>query len=121
MVRAKQVRNFTEGPILSQIIKFAIPLMLTGVMQLLFNTADTIVVGRFGGDTPEAREMALAAVGSCGSLIGMITIFFSNIALGGGVSVAQAIGARRYDEIKKVVHTAVTCAMILGILVLPIA
>ena len=94
--------------------------MLTGVMQLLFNTADTIVVGRFGGDTPEAREMALAAVGSCGSLIGMITVFFSNISLGGGVSVAQAIGAKRHDEIEKIVHTSVTCAMILGILVLPI-
>ncbi|MBE6554446.1 MAG: MATE family efflux transporter [Ruminococcaceae bacterium] len=120
MVQGKQVRNFTEGPIIKQMIKFVIPLMITGVMQLLFNTADTIVVGRWGGDTPEARETALAAVGSCGSLINMIVILFSNISLGAGVSTAQAIGAKKYDEIERIVHTSVLFAAILGVFILPV-
>lgn len=115
MTQAKKIRDFTEGSILPQIIKFAIPLMITGVMQLLFNTADTIVVGRWGGDTPEACETALAAVGSCGSLINLITLLFMNLSLGAGVSVAQDIGARDYDGIKKTVHTAVTLPLILSV------
>ncbi len=120
MVQTKKIRDFTEGPILTQIIKFAIPLMITGVMQLLFNTADTIVVGRWGGDTPEACETALAAVGSCGSLINMIVIIFSGISSGAGVSVAQAIGAKKLDEIGRIVHTSVLFAAILGVLILPV-
>lgn len=115
MIQTKKVRNFREGPILSQIIKFAIPLMLTGIMQLLFNTADTIVVGRWGGDTPEACETALAAVGSCGSLINLITLLFMNLALGAGVSVAQDIGAKDFDGLHKTVHTAVTLPLFLGL------
>ena len=115
MAQTKKVRDFTHGAILPQIIKFAVPLMITGVMQLMFNTADTIVVGRWGGDTPEACETALAAVGSCGSLINLITLLFMNLALGAGVSVAQDIGAKDYDGIHKTVHTAVTLPLILGV------
>lgn len=96
MTKTRQTQDFTEGSILPQIIKFAISLMLTSVMQLIFNTVDTITVGRWGGATPEARETALAAVGSCGSLINLLTLLFTNIALGAGVSVAQDIGAKKY-------------------------
>ena len=117
MTQAKKIRDFTEGPILKNIIKFAIPLMITGIMQLLFNTADTIIVGRFGGDTPEACESALAAVGSCGSLINLLTILFSNISLGAGVCTAQDIGAKKYDEIGKTVHTSVLFCMISSVFV----
>lgn len=117
MIQTKKARDFTQGPILPQVIQFAIPLMITGVMQLLFNTADTIMVGRWGGATPEECENALAAVGSCGSLINLIVILFANLSLGAGVSVAQDIGAKKYDGIEKTVHTAVTIAMIGGVIV----
>ena len=118
MTRTKQVKNFTEGAILPHIVRFAIPLMLTGVMQLLFNTADTIVVGRWGGDTPEACENALAAVGSCGSLINLLTLLFANLALGTSVGVAQDLGAKNYDGIRKNVHTSVALSLVSSVIVM---
>ena len=114
MTKAKTIRDFTEGPILSQIIKFSIPLMITSVLQLMFNTADTIVVGRWGGATPEACENALAAVGSCGSLINLLTLLFVNLSLGAGVTAAQDIGAKNYEGLKKTVHTTVLLSLFTG-------
>ena len=77
----KQAKNsyrmdMTEGPLTSKIIKFTIPVMLSAVLQLLFNTADVIVVGRFSGKT------ALAAVGSTGALINMLVSLFMGLAIG---------------------------------------
>ena len=118
MLSKKKVQDFTEGPILSRIIKFSIPIMITGVLQLLFNTADTIVVGRWGGATPEACEAALGAVGSCGSLINLLTLLFINIALGAGVMVAQDIGAKNFKGIEKTVHTATLFSLIISIFVM---
>ena len=117
MVQSKRARDFTQGPILSQIIKFSIPLIITGILQLLFNTADTIMVGRWGGATPEECETALAAVGSCGSMINLVVILFSNLSLGAGVSVAQDIGAKRYDGVERTVHTSVLLSLITSIFV----
>ena len=113
-------KDFTEGKIVPQIIRFAIPLMIIGVMQLLFNTADTIMVGRWGGDTPEECETALAAVGSCGSLINLIILLFANLSLGTGVCTAQAIGAKRYEDVRKTVHTSVLLALICGMAIMPV-
>ena len=120
MLFARKNKDFTEGSIIPQIIGFALPLMITGIMQLLFNTADTIMVGRWGGATPEECETALAAVGSCGSLINLITLLFANLSLGGGVCTAHAIGAKDYDGVRKTVHTAVLVALICGAIVLPV-
>lgn len=117
MTQNKKIRDFTEGPLLKNIISFAIPVMITGVMQLLFNTADTIVVGRWGGDTPETCEAALAAVGSCGSLINLLTILFVNISLGASVCTAQDIGAKKYDDVGKTVHTSVLFSLITSVFV----
>jgi len=72
----KPHKDLTEGNILHQIILFALPLIATSVLQLLFNTADTIVVGRWGGDTEAEREIALAAVGSCGAIIHLVVNIF---------------------------------------------
>lgn len=94
--------------------------MITGFLQLLFNTADTIVVGRWGGDTPEACENALAAVGSCGSLITLLTVLLGNLSLGAGVSVAQDIGAKKYADVSKTVHTAISLCLVSGVAVLMI-
>ena len=109
--------DFTSGPLFSQLIFFTLPLIATGILQLLFNTMDTIVVGRWGGDTPEACETALAAVGSCSSIINLIVGLFTGLATGAGVCIAQEIGARREERVKKVVHTSVTVAMIAGVFV----
>ena len=116
MASSKLLKNtdLTSGPILPQMILFSLPLMLTGILQLLFNTADTIVVGRWGGATPDECENALAAVGSCGALIGIIVNFFLGLSVGAGVCVAQDIGAKQHDEVEKVVHTSVVAALICG-------
>lgn len=109
--------DFTSGALFSQIILFSLPLIATGILQLLFNTMDTIVVGRWGGDTPEACETALAAVGSCSSIINLIVGLFTGLATGAGVCIAQEIGAKCEEKVKKVVHTSVAVAMIAGVLV----
>ena len=116
-VKKKQIRDFTEGPLLSRIILFSLPLIATGILQLLFNTADTIVVGRWGGETPEASAIALAAVGSCGSLINLIINLFMGLSIGAGVCVAHAIGARRFDDLDRIVHTSVIAATVGGVIV----
>lgn len=108
--------DLTQGAILPKVIWFVIPLILTGVLSLLFNTADTIVVGRWGGDTPEECENALAAVGSCGALINLLINLFMGLSMGAGVCVAHDIGAKRFEDAKQTVHTAVTLSLICGIL-----
>ncbi len=108
-------KNLTEGAILPQIIKFSLPLIATAVLNLLFNTADTVVVGRWGGDTPEECEIALGAVGSCGALINLIVNLFMGLSVGAGVAVAHDVGAEHYDEVEKTVHTSVLLAVIGGI------
>ena len=116
MAQTKLAKNgdLLSGALLPKIILFSLPLIATGILQLLFNTADTVVVGRWGGATPEERETALAAVGSCGALIGVIINFFFGLSVGAGVCTAQSIGAKRPDEVEKVVHTAALTALILG-------
>lgn len=112
----KSHKDLTEGNIFKQIILFALPLIATSVLQLLFNTADTIVVGRWGGDTEAEREIALAAVGSCGAIINLVVNVFLGLSVGAGVCVAHAIGAKDFESVEKTVHTAVFTALIGGVL-----
>ena len=109
--------DLTEGPILSNVISFTVPVILTSVLQLLFNTADTIVVGRWGGETEAACEIALAAVGSCGSLVNLILGIFMGLALGAGVTVAHDVGAGDRPGVEKTVHTSSLTALLAGIVV----
>ncbi len=109
--------DLTTGPILSNVISFTIPIILTSVLQLLFNTADTVVVGRWGGESEEAREIALAAVGSCGSLINLILGLFMGLSLGAGVALAHDVGAKDAAGIERTVHTSVLTALISGTVV----
>ncbi len=113
----RKVRDFTEGKLLPQLMMFALPLIATSVLQLLFNTADIIVVGRWGGATPEECETSLAAVGSCGSLINLLVNLFMGLSIGAGVCVAHGIGAKQYEDVKKVVHTSVVTAVLSGVVV----
>ena len=117
MENIKKKRDLTQGPLVPQILFFALPMMATAVLQLLFNTADTIVVGRWGGTTPEECERALAAVGSCSSLITLFVNVFLGLSVGAGICVAHDIGARDDDGVRKTVHTAVVTALGAGLLV----
>ncbi len=116
MTNAKKA-SLTEGALLSKIILFSLPLVATGVLQLLFNTADTMVVGRWGGKTPQESEIALAAVGSCGALTNLIVNLFMGLSVGAGVCVAHAIGAKQYEDVSRVVHTAVLASLVGGAVV----
>ena len=109
--------DLTTGPILSNIIWFTLPLILTSFLNLTFNTADTVVVGRFGGETAEAREIALAAVGSCGPLINLLLGLFMGLALGAGVALAHDVGAKDASGMERTVHTSVLTAIVSGVVV----
>lgn len=111
-------RDLTQGKLLPQIILFALPVMATGLLQMMFNATDTVMVGRWGGATPEECETALAAVGSCGSLIAMIVNFFTGLSVGSSVCAAQSIGAKRHGDVQKVVHTSALTSLVCGILVM---
>lgn len=117
-MKATAIRNkLTEGPILSRIILFTLPLIATAVLQLLFNTADVMVVGRWGGETAAERETALAAVGSCGALTSLIINLFFGLSVGAGVGVAHGIGAKLYRDVSETVHTAVLASLACGVVV----
>ena len=87
--------DMTKGPLFGKMIAFALPLMASGILQLLFNAADTAVVGRFTG------QHALAAVGSNGPLINMIVTLFMGLSVGANVLTAQYLGSGRLSDLRK--------------------
>ena len=103
--------DMLNGPVLPKLISFALPLMLSSVLQLTFNAADVIVVGRFEGDA------ALAAVGTPGSLINLLVNLFMGLSVGANVVVAQCYGAGNFKDTREAVHTSVTLSLIGGVLV----
>ena len=116
MIRFRKVRSrkphnveMTEGSLLKNILYFSLPLMFSGILQLLFNAADTIVVGRYAG------EQALAAVGSVGSLNTLIVSLFMGLSVGSNVVVARQMGARDYKGVQDAVHTSVAISFLSGV------
>lgn len=101
--------DMCSGPILSKILAFSLPLMLSGILQLLFNAADIVVVGRFSGSE------ALAAVGSTSSLINLIINMFIGLSVGANVVAARSYGARDEEAIHQTVHTAILAALAGGV------
>lgn len=101
-----------NGTIMPKLITFAIPLMLSGILQLLFNAVDIIVVGRFSG------SQSLAAVGSTSSLINMLTNLFIGISLGANVLAARFYAAGKHKEMSETVHTSILTALISGVLMI---
>lgn len=87
---------------MDKLISFSLPLMLSGILQLMFNAVDIIVVGRFSG------SQALAAVGSTSALINVFTNLFIGISLGANVLTARFYAAGREKEVSETVHTAIT-------------
>ncbi len=107
----KNSMDMTRGPIFGNILKFTLPLLLTGTLQLLYNAADIIVVGQFASDS------SLAAVTSTGALINLIVNVFMGLSVGASVVVAQNFGAGRYKDVSEALHTAIAVAVISGIVV----
>lgn len=102
--------DMCNGPILGKMLLFAMPLMCSSILQLLFNAADIIVVGRFAGDN------SLAAVGSNTALINLLTNFFIGISIGANVLVAHFYGANQKKDLKATIHTAMLLSVYSGII-----
>ena len=116
-MKADTKAYLTEGALTPSILRFALPLVATSLLQLIFNTADTVMVGRWGGATPEASSAEMAAVGSCTSLINLFVNFFLGLSVGCGICIAQDAAAGKEERARAVLHTALTCGGILGIIV----
>lgn len=101
----------TNGPIFSKILIFSLPLMFTGILQLLFNAADVIVVGKFAG------SLALAAVGSTGSLVNLLINVFIGVSTGVNVLAARFYGSRDNEQMFRCVHCSMALSGILGVFV----
>ena len=110
MAQTSRSADLTSGPMLQKIILFSIPLAASSILQLLFNAADVVVVGRFAGST------ALAAVGSNGSLINLLVNLFVGLSLGANVVAARCFGAKDERGVQDTVQTSVTLGLVSGVL-----
>lgn len=107
--RSESVKDMTQGNPYSQIIAFALPIFLSQVFQQLYNTADTLIVGRFLGTN------ALAAVSSSGTLIFLLVSFFNGTSMGAGVVVSKYFGAKDNDRISRAIHTNIVFSLLCGV------
>lgn len=105
----KQQHSMLEGPIFSSVITYTVPIILTSILQLLFNAADLVVVGRFRG------SLSVAAVSATSSLIMLITNLFIGLSIGAGVTIAHSLGSRENQAAHRTVHTALPTALVSGI------
>lgn len=110
MKKNKYEIDMCNGSIMDKLISFSLPLMLSGILQLMFNAVDIVVVGRFSG------SQALAAVGSTTALINIFTNLFIGISLGANVLAARFYASGKEKEMSETVHTAITLALISGII-----
>ena len=102
--------DMCNGPLLSKILLFSVPLALSSILQLLFNAADLIVVSRFAGDN------AMAAVGANSSIINLLVTLFLGLSVGANVQAARERGAGLHDELSRTVHTAMSLSVVGGVL-----
>lgn len=112
--RHKYEIDMCTGSLPKKILLFSLPLMATGILQLVFNAADIIVVGRYVG------SHALAAVGSNGSIINLIVNLFMGISIGGSAVIAQHYGAGQYEDVSETTHTCMLTGIISGFIVMVI-
>ena len=111
-MRKSQSYSLTEGSLLPAIVRFSIPLMLSNVLQVLFNMSDIAVVGRFAG------SQALGAVGSTTILVSLFTGFLIGMGSGVNVVTARYLGARQHQDVIQTVHTSAILLLITGVLLL---
>ena len=105
----KRNQDMLHGPLLGGILAYTIPIILTSVLQLLFNAADLVVVGRFCG------SISVAAVGATGSITSLIVNLFIGLSVGAGVTVAHGMGSREAEVVHRTVHTALPMALVSGV------
>lgn len=98
-----------RGPLLKNIVVYTVPIILTSLLQLLFNAADLVVVGRFCG------SVSVAAVGATGAITNLIVNLFIGLSVGAGVTVAHGLGSREDEVVHRTVHTAIPAAVVSGI------
>lgn len=103
--------QMTQGPFLGKVIRYTIPIVLTGILQLAFNAADLIIVGQFA----QSGDLSVAAVGSTGSINSLIIGLFTGLSVGSGVAMAQAVGSGNTKSIQNAVHTAIPTALVSGV------
>ena len=108
-LHAHRTMDMTVGPLLTKVLFYSLPIMLSGILQLVFNAADTIVVGRFAGNE------ALAAVGSVGSLNNLLISLFIGLSVGVNVLVARFTGAGQRENVSETVHTSVLLSLVGGV------
>ena len=101
-------QSMLQGPLLGSIISYTVPIILTSILQLLFNAADLVVVGRFCG------SISVAAVGATGSITALIVNLFIGLSVGAGVTVAHGVGSREDEVVHRTVHTAIPMALVSG-------
>ena len=109
MKQNKYEIDMCNGSIMDKLISFSLPLMLSGILQLMFNAVDIVVVGRFSGSS------ALAAVGSTTALINVFTNLFIGVSLGANVLAARFYAAGRQKEMSETVHTSILLALVSGV------
>ena len=105
----KKKIDMLSGPLAWPLITYAVPIMLTSVLQLLFNAADLVVVGAYCG------SFSVAAVGATGAITNLIVNLFIGLSVGTGVAVAHGIGSREWEQVRNTVHTAVPMALVSGL------
>jgi len=110
--KAKYEIDMCSGSILKKMLLFSIPLMFSSILQLLFNAADVIVVGKFAGDN------SLAAVGSNGSLINLLMNLFIGLSIGTNVLTARYYASNKAEDLKLTIHTSIAVSIISGILLM---
>ena len=109
MAQKTTTRDMTSGSIVRQVLLFSLPLMLGNVFQMLYNTVDSIVVGRF------VSTQALAAVGSTTMIANMAVFFFNGFATGAGVVIGQHFGARDMDRLHRAIETTVAATILMSL------
>lgn len=109
-VKKTTARDMTGGPILRQLVLFALPLMLGNVFQMLYNTVDSIVVGQF------VSKQALAAIGSTTMITNMMVFFFNGFSVGAGVVIGHSFGARDMDRLHRAIETTMAATFLLCLL-----
>lgn len=101
--------DLTNGPVVSGIIRYTIPIVLSSALQLLFNAADLMVVGQFCG------SLSVGAISSTGAMTNLIINLFVGLSVGAGVCVAHAIGSHKEEEVSRTIHTAIPLSLLCGV------
>jgi len=115
MVKFKELfapKDLTEGPPWKRIVEFAIPMLIGNIAQQFYNTADSIIVGKYIGDN------ALAAVGSAGPILNLLLVLFVGISVGAGIMVSQYFGAKDKEKLSRTIGTCITLTAISSVIIM---